>query len=102
QSTSSFGNASICCTRRMRSRRKRATSSLVIFMSNLDLAFQVEDTAPFELDAIAGHAADHLSSATRRLKRAELALVQPRRPIGDQHAVRCAGHGIFRNPLARC
>src|SRR5437870_1490222 len=70
-------------------------------MSDLNLTFQIEDAAPFEFDSIAGQAADDLSAAPRGLKRSEVALVQPRRPIRGQHAMRCAGHGIFRNPLAR-
>src|SRR6188508_758275 len=70
-------------------------------MSELDLSFQVEDAAPFQLDAIPGQAADDFAAATRGLERPELALVQPRRPIGRQHAMRRAGHWILRNPLAR-
>src|SRR6185295_1010817 len=69
--------------------------------SDLRLAFEVESARAFELDAVAGQPAEDLSAAPRGLEGAQRGFAQPPSPVGRQHAVRGAGHGILRNAPGR-
>src|SRR5712664_756416 len=67
--------------------------------SNLNFALQIENASAFQLDAIAHQATNDLSATPRGLEGAKHSLAQALGPIGCQHAVRSAGHGIFRDTL---
>src|ERR1700678_1164983 len=65
--------------------------------SDLHLAFKVKDAGAFQLDTALGKSAYDLSAPWRSLKSAKLLLVELLGPIGSEHAVRSAGHRIFRD-----
>jgi len=67
--------------------------------SNLDLTFQVEDARAFQLDAIARQPANDLSTASRGLEGTKHCLALSFGPVRRQHAMRAAGHRIFRDAL---
>src|SRR5205814_3631778 len=68
-------------------------------ISNLNLALQIENASAFQLDAIAHQATNDLSATPRSLESAKHSLAQALGPEGCQHAVRSAGHRIFRDAL---
>src|SRR5712671_6244064 len=68
-------------------------------VSNLNLALQIENASAFQLDAIAHQATNDLSATPRGLESAKPSLAQALGPEGRQHAVRSAGHRIFRDAL---
>jgi len=71
--------------------------------SNLDgdLTAQIFDRAARNQDAIPLQRAAQVPAAGGKLLRDELSLAEPRRPVGDERAIRRPGRRIFGDSLAR-
>src|SRR5215831_11613451 len=69
--------------------------------SDAHFAFQIEDATAFELDAVGDKAANHFAAATRSLKSRKGGLAQSFGPVGRQHAMGSASHGVFGNAFGR-
>ena len=87
----------------MRLARKQDRKSLLseFEISDLNLAFKIENASAFQLHAIVDQPANDLSATLRRLEGTKLSLTKSPGPIRRQHAMRGPGHRIFRDALGR-
>src|ERR1043166_7942824 len=72
---------------------------LVAGISNLNFALKIKNASAFQHAAIANKSTRDLSATPGRLEGARRGLAQALGLICGQHAVRSAGHRIFRDAL---
>src|SRR5262245_56179561 len=69
--------------------------------SDGDLPLQVFHRPPGDVDAVAAQPAVELAAAARQLARGELGLLEARRPVRYERAMRRARHRVLRYALCR-
>ncbi|MGD0213214.1 MAG: hypothetical protein ABSB87_08270, partial [Terriglobales bacterium] len=64
--------------------------------SYFHLAFEIEDTGPFQFNTLAGQVANNLSATPGSLEGMKLRFPKSLRPVRREHAVGCTRHWVFR------